>query len=129
MGVEIINTITLNFATISLRADGIVNTYVDLQEAVTLEQAKELTDAYVKITQGKRTPHLFTANKFAIIEKDVMEFMRDIANKYGKADAFVISELPQKIVSNFYLKFVKPQVPTKFFSSEEKAVEWLKEFL
>ena len=126
MEVKNINTIELSFATVTLRDDGIVNTYVDLREAVSLEQAKELTDAYIKITNGKRTPHLFTANKFVIIEKDVMEFMRDVANNYGKADAFVIDSLPQKIVGNFYLKFVKPQVPTKLFRTEEKAIEWLK---
>jgi len=124
--VKDINIIELSFATLTLRDDGIVNTYVDLREAVSLDQAKELTDAYIKITKGKRTPHLFTANKFVIIEKDVMEFMRDVANNYGKADAFVIDALPQKIVGNFYLKFVKPQVPTKLFRTEEKAIEWLK---
>lgn len=126
MEVKDINIIELSFATLTLRDDGIVNTYVDLREAVSLDQAKELTDAYIKITKGKRTPHLFTANKFVIIEKDVMEFMRDVANNYGKADAFVIDALPQKIVGNFYLKFVKPQVPTKLFRTEEKAIEWLK---
>ena len=129
MKVSIIKTIDLGFATMALRSDGIVNTNMLIKEAVNLDQAKELTTHYIDITQGIKTPHLFTANKFVIIEKDVMEYMKDIANEYGKADAFVISALPQKIMGNFYLKVFKPKVPTKLFSSEEKAVKWLKQFV
>ncbi len=129
MEVEIINTITLGYASVSMRSDGIVHTHIYLKEAVSLEQAKELVDAYLKVTESKKTPHLFTANKFVILEKEVMDFMKNVANDYGKADAMVISSLPQKITGNFYLKFIKPKVPTKFFSKKEKAVLWLKQFL
>ncbi len=40
----------------------------------------------------------------------------------------MISDLPQKIVGNFFLKFDKPARPTKIFTKEEEAVEWLKQF-
>ena len=123
-----LNTIELSFASVSMRSDGIVHSHINLREAVSLEQAKELIDAYLKITNGKKTPHLFTATKFVILEKEVMDFMKNVANNYGKADAMVISSLPQKITVNFYLKFIKPKVPTKFFSSKTKAVLWLRQF-
>lgn len=126
---EVINTIDLEFATMTLRSDGIVHTHVNLREAVSLEQAKELTTAYIDITKGEKIPHLFTANKFVIIERDVMKYMKEVANQYGKADAFVISALPQKITGNFYLKFFKPHVPTKLFTDKEKAIKWLKQFI
>lgn len=129
MEVTILNTIQLSFATVSLRSDGLVHTHIELRDSVTLDQAQQLTDTYNEITNNVKTPHLFTANKFVIIEKDVMEFMKNVANKYGKADALVVSTLPQRLVANFYIKVVKPQVPTKFFTSKEKAVEWLKQFL
>lgn len=129
MEVEIINTINLDFASVVMRNDGIVHTDISLKEAVSLDQAKELVNAYLKITKNKKSPHLFTANKFVILEKEVMDFMKNVANDYGKADAMVISSLPQKITGNFYLKFIKPKVPTKFFSNKEKAISWLKQFL
>lgn len=129
MEVEVLNIIDLGFATMSLREDGIVNTHVNLKEAVSLEQAQELTKAYIDITKGKKKPHLFTANKFVIIERDVMAYMKEVANQYGKADAFVISALPQKITGNFYLKFFKPKVPTKLFTDKQKAIDWLKQFV
>ena len=129
MEVNTSNTIDLTFATVTLRKDGLVHTHIKLKEAVSLDQAKKLKEAYVKLTKGEKIPHLFTANKFVIIERDVMEYMKNVANKYGKADAFVISALPQKIMGNFYLKFVKPNVPTKLFQSEEKAIKWLKQHI
>lgn len=127
--VNTLNIIDLGFATMTLREDGIINTHILIKEAVSLDQAKELTEAYIKISEGKKIPHLFTSNKFVIIEKDVMEYMKDTANQYGKADAFVINSLPQKIMGNFYLNVFKPSVPTKLFSNNQKAINWLKQFI
>lgn len=120
--------IDLGFATVSLIEPNIINTNIILKYTVTLDQAKLLLDAYIKIGNGQKLPHLITASKFVIMEKEVMEFISAEANKYGKADAFVIHTLAQKIIGNFYLKFHKPKVPTKFFQSKEKALKWLKTF-
>jgi hypothetical protein len=62
------------------------------------------------------------------MEAEVMDFIANVANKHGKADAFVIHSLPQKILGNFFLKFKQPSIPTKFFSSEKSAIEWLKQY-
>jgi hypothetical protein len=117
--------IDLGFATVKMRDDGIVNTNVLFKKSATLEQAKKLLEAYIQITKGIKTPHLFTMTKLTIMEAEVMEFMANVANNHGKADAFVIHSLPQKILGNIYLNFKSPQIPTCFFSSEEKAIEWL----
>lgn len=121
--------IELGYATVSLRKDGIINTDIKIKDAVTLSQAKELLEAYLKVGDHKKLPHLFTVSKFVIMEKEVMEFISNTANKYGKADAFVIHSLPQRIIGNFYLQFHKPSVPTKLFTSQAKAVIWLKTFI
>lgn len=120
--------IDLGYATVTLREDGIVNTNILLNGSATLNQAKELLAAYIKVTNGVKTPHLFTVSRLAIMETEVMEFIKNVANKHGKADAFVIHSLPQKILGNAYLKFQPPLIPTKFFSSEVRAVEWLNQF-
>lgn len=49
-------------------------------------------------------------------------------NPYSAADAFVISSTSHSILANFYMKVNKPQRPTKFFSKEVDALEWLKQF-
>ena len=121
-------SINLGFAEVSMREDGIVNTDVRIRDAVSLDQAKEILNAYLKVGNGKKVPHLFTVTRFVIMEKEVMEFASNVANKKGLADAFVIHSLPQKLIGNFYLKFHKPTIPTKLFTSEEKAISWLRSF-
>lgn len=45
------------------------------------------------------------------------------------ASAFIITSTANKLIGNFYINVNKPEVPTRIFSSEEKANEWLQEFL
>ena len=47
-------------------------------------------------------------------------------NKNTLADALVINSLAHKILANFYMKMNKPVKPTKIFTSQKKAVDWLK---
>lgn len=42
-----------------------------------------------------------------------------------RADAFVINNLPHRLLADFYLKFNRPDIPTRFFSSEAEARAWL----
>ncbi|MFB0924849.1 MAG: hypothetical protein QMB65_06155 [Vicingaceae bacterium] len=118
----------LGFAKVSMREDSIVNTNILLNDSATLDQAKELLAAYLEITKGINTTHLFTVTKLAIIETEVMEFIKNVDNKHGKSDAFVIHSLPQKILGNAFLKFQTPSISTKLFSSEAKAIEWLTQY-
>tara|TARA_B100000809_G_scaffold140254_1_gene137806 strand:+ start:5336 stop:5722 length:387 start_codon:yes stop_codon:yes gene_type:complete len=120
--------IDLDFAKVSMREDGIVNTSILLNDSITLEQAKELLAAYLEITKGINTPHLFTVTKLSIMDTEVMDFIKNSANKHGKADAFVINSLPQRIIGNAYLKLQSQSIPTKLFSSKNKAIEWLKKY-
>ncbi len=43
------------------------------------------------------------------------------------ADAFVVNSIAHKIVVNFYLKYNKPQHPTKAFTTVDDARVWIKE--
>ena len=46
-------------------------------------------------------------------------------NGYTYVDAIVISNLAQKLIANFYLKFNKPQRPTRIFNDGQKALDWI----
>lgn len=46
--------------------------------------------------------------------------------KIRRAAAFVISKLPAKMLVTFFLKINKPASPSKVFSNEKEAIEWLK---
>lgn len=46
--------------------------------------------------------------------------------KYVAALALCSDKMMESILGNLFLKVNKPRVPTKFFDSREKALEWLK---
>jgi hypothetical protein len=41
------------------------------------------------------------------------------------ADAFVLNSPTLKMMSNFYLKFKKPKIPTKVFSDKSEVMAWI----
>lgn len=41
------------------------------------------------------------------------------------AEAIIVHSLPQKMVINFYTKFIKDSYPTRYFTDFEKAKSWL----
>lgn len=45
------------------------------------------------------------------------------------AEAYIVTSVANKIIGNFYIKFNKPSVPTKLFSTKELAIEWLENYL
>jgi hypothetical protein len=44
---------------------------------------------------------------------------------YVEAQAYVLSTLSQKLMANFYLKFLKSEKPVKFFKDKDSAISWL----
>jgi len=44
---------------------------------------------------------------------------------YRIADAFLVKSLGAKIVANFFIKVTRPQTPTKLFTDEQTAINWL----
>lgn len=56
-------------------------------------------------------------------------FASDEVAKLHKATAILVNSGFTKALGNLYLKFSKPKYPTRLFTDEEKATEWLKSFL
>ena len=96
----------------------------------TLLDCKDLVDDLKLICADKPKPILKIPGKYSTIDKSVREF---ISSKEGMqcsaAEAMVTTDLPQRIIGNFYMRVNKPIKPTAFFDTEEKAVEWLKNFI
>lgn len=72
--------------------------------------------------------NVYEFSSFSDIEPEVREWAADNnGNHYTFTDAIVIGSLSQKIITDFYLKFNKPNKPTKIFYALSKAVEWTNE--
>lgn len=129
--IDIINETELSASIVSLRSDGLFQVQMkEIDREVSLQDIEEMTAAVGKIGNGKMYPVLILIKRHNSISKEASEYAAsDIAGIYTLADAIVINNFAIRIASNFYIKIFKPKRPTKMFTSEEKAVDWLKTFL
>ena len=90
-------------------------TLVDLKE--TMEWIASLGDQkYLNLYEGN-----FASVDALVRDKAASEE----ENKYTIADAFIISNISDKMISDFYVQFNKPCKPTKVFEDRNEAIEWL----
>ncbi len=95
-----------------------------------INDAKEGLAELEKITHGKEVPILKIPGKYSSIDSDARKFISsEEGMKCSKAEAFVTTFLPHRIIGNFYMKINSPEKPTSFFDTEKKAVEWLNQFV
>jgi hypothetical protein len=123
-------TIEINCAIITLRDDGIIHMIMNKDHMVNIDDLKNIVKAVGELGNGKKFPNLIEAGSFTSIDSDARKFSTaEELNIYTIADAFVIRSLPQKLIANFYLKFDKPKLPTRFFDNTSEALQWLKQFV
>lgn len=126
--VHIIRSIDFEVFTISLRSDNIYVIEVKKEKEFTVEQMAQVIEAEEKLG-GVKLPILILCYDLASTNVELMNYLaRENANPYAKAEAYVLSSLNQRILAKFYTKIVKPARPTRFFSEEEEAMKWLKQF-
>lgn len=94
-----------------------------------IDDAKNIVETFNRLKLSPKCLALLIVEDGASFTKEAREFVASAeVSKIVAADAFVINSLALKILMNGYLKFNKPNRPTKFFNTSEKAVEWLIEF-
>lgn len=113
-----------------LRNDGIVQVNFGDDVELDAKEAKEIFEALGKIGNGKRVPVINIAGKNTTATREARTYSAtEEAGQYTLADAYVVNNLPQKLIGNFYLNFNKPFVKTKIFGKVDEAIAWLKEQL
>lgn len=94
-------------------------------EIVTMEMTTKGYE-FLDRNGGGRFYNLYQFESYAEMDPEVRTWAADTSgNHYTYCDAIVISNLAQKIIANFYIKFNKPKMPTKVFTSTDKAIEWI----
>lgn len=119
--------IQLSHSKVWMREDGIVviefGDHVDLD----VKEARELVQATKELAGGKKVLIVNIAGKQTTATSAARNFAASPeAIEYTLAEAYVVNNLPQKIIANFYINFHKPLVPTKIFNNAEAAIVWLK---
>ena len=86
-----------------------------------------IVNTFKKLKGKEKCLILIVVDDNATMSKENREYIASAeVSELVKADAFVIRSLSLKLLMNGYLRINKPNRPTRFFNSEENAVEWLK---
>jgi len=108
------------------RKEGIIQSYFYADYNGEIEDAINIVETFKILKIEEKCLALLIVEEGATFSKEAREFVASSeVSKIVKADAFVINSLALKILMNGYLKFNKPNRPTRFFNTEKLAVDWL----
>lgn len=127
--IEIIKSRDIGASILSLRSDGIM--LISLKENVTLnlKDAEDMVRTFGEMADGKKLPLLFIAGIDASVNTEARYYASSPeANRFTIASAFVVKSIAQKLLGNAYVTFNKPITPTRIFTNEADALEWLYTF-
>jgi hypothetical protein len=94
-----------------------------------MKEAYEVFDGF--FAEKKRLKRLVVVGKNMDITKEARKY-GSMENKKRKrtciAEAMVVHTFVQKIVANFYLKYIENLYPTRSFTDLEEAKQWLLDY-
>jgi hypothetical protein len=109
---------------------GICRTKVKPNAVIMLDDARENSLAVIKLSGGKTPPLLVDLREITSIDKSARDHFAMRNRKPGIcAIAMLIKSPLSKVIGNFFLGINMPSVPTQLFTSEEKAILWLKKYI
>jgi hypothetical protein len=97
---------------------------------VTLENVTEVSRHLKKLSKGKKVPVFTDMRGLKSMTREARLFLSgEDAAQVTSAAALLIGSPLSKVIGNFFMGINKPPYPTKLFTSEEKALQWLKGFI
>lgn len=127
--VEILNEIVFEYGKVQLRPDNIIRLEMFGNVLIGIKECREMNNAIGELSDGREALVLMVPSKSTHFAPECREFSASPeGQKFTRADAMVIANLGHQILVSFYLKFNKPPKPSKAFSTEERAIDWLLSF-
>lgn len=121
------NEQTSRVARLWLGEDGVVRIIHVPDAEVTLEDAQDTMTAYLKLNEGKRRPLFVDTKTMRILAREARHYYAgEEAARVASAVAIIVGTPVSKVLGNFYLGLSNPHLPTRLFTDEDEAVEWLK---
>jgi hypothetical protein len=98
--------------------------------SINLEFAKTAVQLRKDFTNGLAYPNLVRGFDVISIEKKARDFFATPDATMGVlAGALITNSIFQATLANFFLKVSNPKIPTKLFTDERKAIEWLEQYI
>jgi len=126
---KLIESIELEFCTISLREDDIVEQRFVREDpySITAEVLQEFDDTIKKICNGEQKCILSIPGLYGSMTPEARKVPVFKDANHTIAIALIIQSLSQRLLANFFFKINKAPYPVKFFKNEIEATLWLRE--
>jgi hypothetical protein len=93
-----------------------------------LDEMIELTNTFMPYAElGRR----FLVTDARVLNSNISPEAREYVAKHKRApelglrSALLVNSIGIKLIANFFVRFNKPNIPTRLFNDERKAIEWL----
>ncbi len=124
----ITKTVETSVQFLELRADGIVKFTTKPGAEISLEAARETIEALRDLTGGKPAPCLLDITHLKSISRAArLYYAGPETAKYERATAMLVTSSLISVICNFFMGINKPVTPTKLFTSEHEAIQWLQQ--
>ncbi|XOV66796.1 MAG: hypothetical protein ACFHU9_14315 [Fluviicola sp.] len=122
---ELVDSTTVDGLSIAIYKNGLLFVKVPRYFSIDLEVFLNCQRYIRTFGEEKRYHFVFEFSSFSEVDPELRKHRATSeGTEFSLSDALVISNLPQKMMGDFYLKFNKPVRPTRFFFNPEKAVDW-----
>lgn len=113
-----------------LEEDGIVRAVNFPNAKITLEDAKENVATVKKLIKGRKCPLLVDISKVLSLDRDARKYYAEAGEKENiSAVALLVGPPLSKVIGNFFIGLNRGVAPLRLFTSEARAIEWLKGFV
>lgn len=95
---------------------------------VNMENTLEQFAAQDALTGTDTYAVLVDATHFVVMDKESRQFIARYQNPRRVATALLTrNNLPTRLLANIYMKIDRPRFPTRMFSEENEAIDWLRQ--
>jgi hypothetical protein len=122
-----ISPVETNYLTLVVE-EGILHCYYKEMEVLDLDIAKAGVRDRLAYIKGNSYPSLFDITKVKQSTKEARDYMANEGNDLVLASAILVSSPMLKMMANFFISVNKPRNPTRMFTDQESALEWLAQF-
>lgn len=124
--IEIIDT---TLSTLWLDENGILYSIAKKGVPITKEGLQSVYSIMKNITHGNKVCILTDMTNVTPEDKATRDFAASQMIAFTKALALVAKSYMSRMIANVFLNFNNPPYPVKIFTDEDKAKEWLKQYL
>ena len=123
------NVIKTRCSKLWLDEGGILHEYFSPRTDFTIQDAKQSMAVGLELSESTDFSWLVDMTNMKSITKEAREYFGEVENSHLKAVGLVTNSPVSKVFGNFFLRFNKPAIPVRLFSSEPQALKWLEGFL